>query len=104
MSSAGVTGASTASACGAFRIRRTLVRMSGPVEVTDIPAQPSAHAVDAPAPTTAPPVEVVEGRSTTVGSLPVRRVLPRRGRRTVGAWCFVDHMGPVDVTAAQGVD
>src|SRR5690348_16836310 len=25
------------------------------------------------------------------------RSLPRRGRRTVGAWCFVDHFGPKDV-------
>jgi hypothetical protein len=32
-----------------------------------------------------------------VGSMPVRRVLPRRPRRTVGAWCFADHVGPVDV-------
>lgn len=27
--------------------------------------------------------------------MPVRRALPRRGRRTVGPWCFVDHFGPV---------
>lgn len=26
----------------------------------------------------------------------VARVLPTKGRRTVGAWCFVDLMGPVD--------
>ena len=39
-------------------------------------------------------VEVIEGRTTRVGGLPVRRVLPTRGRRTIGAWCFVDHMGP----------
>ena len=32
---------------------------------------------------------------TRVGSLPVRRVLPQRLRRTVGSWCFVDHAGPV---------
>lgn len=42
------------------------------------------------------PVEVSEDRTTLVGTLPVRRALPRRGRRTVGAWCFADHLGPVD--------
>lgn len=37
-----------------------------------------------------------EGRSTKVGGLDVTRVLPTKGRRTVGAWCFVDLMGPAD--------
>ncbi|MFP5256925.1 MAG: pirin family protein [Acidimicrobiia bacterium] len=40
-------------------------------------------------------VELTEAREADVGGLPVRRALPRRGRRTVGAWCFVDHFGPV---------
>lgn len=39
-----------------------------------------------------------------VGSLQVRRALPRRGRRTVGAWCFADHMGPTSVTKDRGLD
>ena len=34
----------------------------------------------------------------------VRRALPRIGRRTVGAWCFADHMGPELVTATQSLD
>ena len=46
------------------------------------------------------PVEVGEGRLTTVGGIPVARSLPRRGRRTVGPWCFVDHFGPADVPEA----
>ncbi|MEX2293503.1 MAG: pirin family protein [Acidimicrobiales bacterium] len=41
-----------------------------------------------------PPIEIGESRSADVGGLPVRRALPRHGRRTVGAWCFADHMGP----------
>jgi quercetin 2,3-dioxygenase len=41
-------------------------------------------------------VEAREGRQTSVGGLDVARVLPTKGRRTVGAWCFVDLMGPVD--------
>jgi redox-sensitive bicupin YhaK (pirin superfamily) len=42
------------------------------------------------------PVEVAEGRRIDLGGLPVQRSLPRRGRRTVGPWCFVDHFGPTD--------
>jgi len=41
-------------------------------------------------------IEAREGRTTEVGGLPVARVLPTKGRRTVGAWCFVDLMGPAD--------
>lgn len=32
-------------------------------------------------------------RDARVGDLPVRRALPTRGRRTVGGWCFLDHLG-----------
>ena len=45
-------------------------------------------------PATTPAVEVLGGRTARVGGLPVRRVLPTRGRRTIGPWCFADHMGP----------
>ena len=41
-------------------------------------------------------VEAREGRRTSVGGLDVARVLPTKGRRTVGAWCFVDLIGPAD--------
>lgn len=41
------------------------------------------------------PVEVTESHSSRVGAFQVRRALPRRTRRTVGPWCFIDHMGPV---------
>jgi quercetin 2,3-dioxygenase len=65
--------------------------MSGPVTTADTPA-------DAPAPETGRRVlEITESRASQVGDLPVRRALPRRTRRTVGAWCFVDHMGPTTV-------
>ncbi len=42
-------------------------------------------------------IEVREGRRADVGGLDVVRVLPTKGRRTVGPWCFVDLMGPVDM-------
>ena len=53
--------------------------------------------------TMAPP-EVTDSRDELVGRLRVRRALPQRGRRTVGAWCFADHMGPADVTEGAGPD
>ncbi len=72
--------------------------MSGPVTAADEAlagkgAEPHAATV-----------EVTESRTSQVGSLTVRRALPRRARRTVGAWCFADHMGPEPVTEDQGVD
>jgi len=47
-----------------------------------------------------PPVQLRPSREARVGLMQVRRALPRRERRTVGAWCFVDHMGPVAATSA----
>lgn len=47
-------------------------------------------------------IEILDSRAVRVGGLPVRRSLPRRGRRSVGAWCFVDHLGPVPVTKSEG--
>ena len=48
-------------------------------------------------PRTHPEPELLVGRGADVGGVTVRRLLPRATRRTVGAWCFVDHAGPVDV-------
>jgi hypothetical protein len=50
------------------------------------------------------PMTILAGRPAMVGSFGVHRVLPGRGRRTVGAWCFVDHMGPGQVTEQRGLD
>lgn len=41
-------------------------------------------------------ITIREGRVTTVAGSRVIRVLPTRGRRTVGPWCFVDCMTPND--------
>ena len=49
-------------------------------------------------------IEVLTSHQATVGALSVRRSLPQRRRRTVGAWCFADHMGPADVTEDSGLD
>jgi len=47
---------------------------------------------------------VHDAKVAQVGGFGVRRALPRRGLRTVGAWCFADHMGPEIVTETTGLD
>src|SRR5215212_1598971 len=73
--------------------------MSGPVAELDAPTQ-SAEASHA----SPPCIEVTDSREAQVGRIRVRRALPQKGRRTVGAWCFADHMGPADVTENSGLD
>jgi redox-sensitive bicupin YhaK (pirin superfamily) len=73
--------------------------MSGPVTSVDTP--PEQRSPDAAEP---PVVEVFDDREAQVGNITVRRALPRRERRTVGAWCFADHMGPEEVTETSGLD
>jgi len=36
---------------------------------------------------------LTSAREARVGDVIVRRLLPLRQRRSVGAWCFVDHYG-----------
>lgn len=60
--------------------------MSGPVQSRDVESE--IDPLDS--------IEIREGRSTSVGGLDIVRVLPAKGRRTVGAWCFVDLMMPPD--------
>jgi redox-sensitive bicupin YhaK (pirin superfamily) len=71
--------------------------MSGPVSTAD--ATPDVERSEVAAST----VEITESRSTKVGEFSVRRALPRRARRTVGAWCFVDHMGPATIDERNGL-
>lgn len=47
---------------------------------------------------------VTDSRSTQVGEFDVRRALPTRGRRTVGPWCFIDHMGPASFSPTKTFD
>lgn len=47
-----------------------------------------------------PMSELLEPRKVLLGrTTQVRRLLPNKNRRMVGAWCFVDHYGPDDLTA-----
>lgn len=42
-------------------------------------------------------IEIIDSVVGLVGDVEVRRALPRRTRRMVGPWCFIDHMGPATV-------
>ena len=49
-------------------------------------------------------VDVLEARKAAIGDgTEVRRLLPQRALRTIGAWCFLDHYGPDDVSAGPGM-
>jgi quercetin 2,3-dioxygenase len=96
-----VAGSTIGSAVGSTGTSqwRTVAGMSGPVGTVDAPP------TEVRASTTKPAcVELSESREATVGAMRVRRALPRRQRRTVGPWCFADHMGPELVTETQGLD
>ena len=50
------------------------------------------------------PIERIAPRVADLGDgLLVRRALPARQRRMVGAWCFLDHAGPVDFAPGKGM-
>ena len=76
-----------------------LLRVSGPVSTVDAPLGTAQAGHAAP-----PELEISAAREALVGAIRVRRSLPRRERRTVGAWCFADHMGPARVTETASVD
>ncbi len=45
----------------------------------------------------------IEARPSDVGGIVLRRALPSRALRTVGAWCFLDHAGPAQFGPGQGM-
>jgi redox-sensitive bicupin YhaK (pirin superfamily) len=70
--------------------------MSGPVaehDENEIPSERINHGID-----------VLDSRETAVGNHVVRRALPRRGRRTVGPWCFLDHLTPFTMDPANQME
>ncbi len=55
-------------------------------------------------PAAKPTLQVLPGRLTDLGGLPIRRLLPRSQRRTVGPWCFLDSYGPVTFSSGRPMD
>lgn len=52
-------------------------------------------------------VEIISSRAVPLGgprAMTVHRTLPHRQRSLIGAWCFVDHFGPDDVSTTGGMD
>ena len=54
--------------------------------------------------TPGPALELLPGRSTLLGDLAIRRLLPARGRRLVGPWCFLDAFGPLSFAGGKPMD
>lgn len=54
--------------------------------------------MNAPAPIRYPSRSSIVGEDTQI-----RRALPNRERRLVGAWCFLDHLGPVQFAPGKGM-
>ena len=55
---------------------------------------------------THPGTSIIEPREVPLGgprAMTVRRTLPSRGRTMIGAYCFVDHYGPDDVSRTGGM-
>lgn len=49
-------------------------------------------------------VERLESKRAIVGDgFEIRRALPNRHRRLIGAWCFLDHAGPADYPSGGGL-
>lgn len=52
-------------------------------------------------------IEVLEPREVPLGgirAMTVRRTIPQRRRTLIGAWCFLDHYGPDDVSTTGGMN
>lgn len=41
----------------------------------------------------------LSAKTKDVGGIPVARLIPQANRRTIGAWCFLDHAGPAEFNA-----
>jgi quercetin 2,3-dioxygenase len=74
--------------------------MSGPVTTADAAIEGSE--VAAAAEPAEAELEVLQSREARVGPLTVHRALPQRKRRTVGAWCFLDHAPPAERAERAG--
>jgi redox-sensitive bicupin YhaK (pirin superfamily) len=73
--------------------------------MSNLDRRPAAREMGGTEATAAGPVlDLLPGKEVLLGeSTRVRRLLPTLGRRMVGAWAFVDHYGPDDVTSTAGM-
>ena len=47
---------------------------------------------------------IIQGKSKDLGGFSVKRIIPQTGRRTVGPFVFIDHMGPAQFAAGDGIN
>jgi hypothetical protein len=48
--------------------------------------------------------QIIATRDAVLGEgMTIRRALPNAARRMIGAWCFLDHFGPLDATRGDGL-
>lgn len=73
--------------------------------MSDLEPQCQASASrDCPPSAGTPVLERIPARASVIGKdFTIRRALPSRQRRMVGAWCFLDQAGPVTYGAGQGL-
>lgn len=74
--------------------------------MSDLEIDPQEIVCGDEAQSAAPTVTMVEPRDVPLGgvrAMNVRRTLPSRVRRTIGAWCFLDHYGPDDIDRSGGM-
>ena len=51
-----------------------------------------------------PVTQRIDASATVLGEgMRIFRAMPSRQRRMIGAWCFLDHFGPLDVIAGRGL-
>jgi len=73
--------------------------------VSNLDARPDLEVLAPDQPRTA--TEVLQPRPVPLGgirAMTVHRTLPQRRRSLVGAWCFLDHYGPDDVSVTGGME
>jgi redox-sensitive bicupin YhaK (pirin superfamily) len=59
---------------------------------------------DCPRAAHTPVSERIATRDAVLGEgMTIRRALPSRARRMIGAWCFLDHFGPLDTRGGEGL-
>ena len=72
--------------------------------MTNLDTRPELAVLDPGRPCTA--TEILEPRLVPLGGvreMTVYRTLPQRQRSLVGAWCFLDHYGPDDISLTGGM-
>ncbi len=63
-----------------------------------IPKTQLSDSKDCPATAHKPVCQRITTREAQIGEgLTIRRALPNRDRRMIGAWCFLDHFGPLNL-------